>query len=574
MMFTEDSIHRHSCDDADVIQMAPCASSGNTPLFSACGSSVSISIDINAQLSFLSSACDTCELRMDNNTLRAEAGYWKAMHQKALERERILIEEKQTLAARVKQLEANLFGRKSENNSGNPNESLPDSTPKRKRGHQKGSPGHGRRNHDHLPAVDENYDLPEDEKCCPQCRLPFLPGFDTEDSEIVEVNVQAHVRRIHRQKYIRQCRCETGTAIITAPGPAKLIPRSVYGDSVLIEVLIDKFMLFRPTFRLIRSLELIGLDLPQGTITDALHRLPPLFEPVYQSIIQHNQNASHWHADETRWMVFSQVEGKIGYRWYLWVFQADDSAVFIVDESRSAKVPRNHLGMVEQGMLSVDRYAAYKLLAKDGKIILAFCWAHVRRDFITVARGWPHLEDWALDWLRDIGNLYHLNNLRLEAEPKSLEWQQTQDNLEQAMGQIDCKCREQLNQEKFHPACARVLKSLQNHWDGLTVFIQHSHVPMDNNSAERQLRGPVIGRKNFYGSGSGWSAGLAAMMFTLFQTLGIWDINPKTWLQHFFRACALNGSTPPDDLSDFLPWHMDDARKEVLKLPPSLHDTS
>ncbi len=144
-------------------------------------------------------------------------------------------------------------------------------------------------------------------------------------------------------------------------------------------------MFFRPTFRPIRSLELIGLDFPQGTITDGLQRLLPFFEPVYQAIIQHNQNASHWHADETRWMVFSYVEGKIGYRWYLWVFQEADSVVFIVDESRAAKVPRNHLGMVEQGTLSVDRYFAYRALAKDGKILLVFCWAHVRRDFITVA---------------------------------------------------------------------------------------------------------------------------------------------------------------------------------------------
>ena len=56
--------------------------------------------------------------------------------------------------------------------------------------------------------------------------------------------------------------------------------------------------------------------------------------------------------------------------------------------------------------------------------------------------------------------------------------------------------------ENTHYACKKVLDSLDNHWDGLTVFVDHPEIPMDNNKAERQVRGPVVGRKNYYGSGS------------------------------------------------------------------------
>ncbi len=45
---------------------------------------------------------------------------------------------------------------------------------------------------------------------------------------------------------------------------------------------------------------------------------------------------------------------------------------------------------------------------------------------------------------------------------------------------------------------------------------------MDNNNAERSIRSPVTGRKNFYGSGSLWASQLAAMMFSFFQTVGLW----------------------------------------------------
>jgi len=33
---------------------------------------------------------------------------------------------------------------------------------------------------------------------------------------------------------------------------------------------------------------------------------------------------------------------------------------------------------------------------------------------------------------------------------------------------------------------------------------------MDNNEAERRLRNPVVGRKNYYGNGSVWSGVLSA----------------------------------------------------------------
>ena len=65
------------------------------------------------------------------------------------------------------------------------------------------------------------------------------------------------------------------------------------------------------------------------------------------------------------------------------------------------------------------------------------------------------------------------------------------------------------------PAPRKVLESLGDHWTGLTVFVEHPEVPMDNNTAERSGRRRVVGRKNYDGSGSLWSGRLAAMMFSL-----------------------------------------------------------
>ena len=100
----------------------------------------------------------------------------------------------------------------------------------------------------------------------------------------------------------------------------------------------------------------------------------------------------------------------------------------------------------------------------------------------------------------------------------------------------------------MHPARRKVLESLRDHWTGLTVFVEHPEVPMDNNTAERSERGPVVGRKNYYGSGAVWSGRLAAMLFSLFQTLALWGFNPRLWLTAYLTACAEAGGQAPADV--------------------------
>jgi transposase len=119
----------------------------------------------------------------------------------------------------------------------------------------------------------------------------------------------------------------------------------------------------------------------------------------------------------------------------------------------------------------------------------------------------------------------------------------------------------------LHSAQKKVLNSLKTHWSGLTVFLDHPQTPMDNNKAENSLRNSATGRKNYYGSGAEWSAGLAAMLFSLLQTIRLWNINPRHWMQVYLTACAENGGQPPVDLTPFLPWAMDEARLTELKQP-------
>src|SRR6202162_3576432 len=108
-----------------------------------------------------------------------------------------------------------------------------------------------------------------------------------------------------------------------------------------------------------------------------------------------------------------------------------------------------------------------------------------------------------------------------------------------------------------HPSRLRrkVLGSLQTHWPGLTLFADHPQIPMDNNGAERAVRPGALGRKNYYGCASRWSAQLLAMMFSLLQTLVLHNLTPRTYLSAYLQACALNGSKAPEQLESWLPWN-------------------
>jgi transposase len=124
--------------------------------------------------------------------------------------------------------------------------------------------------------------------------------------------------------------------------------------------------------------------------------------------------------------------------------------------------------------------------------------------------------------------------------------------------------------------CRKALESLHEHWDGLTRFVGDSRIPMDNNASERRARGPAVARKNFYGSGSLWSGRLAAALFSIFATLSLWKLNPRRWLTWYFEHCAAAGGQVPEDIQRFLPWNLDNAKRNELGEPdhPEGDDTS
>ena len=135
-----------------------------------------------------------------------------------------------------------------------------------------------------------------------------------------------------------------------------------------------------------------SISLAPGTIADGLKRIEPLFTPIYEAIHARHLQSAYFHADETRWKVFVEKAGKTGHLWWLWLFAGEETVVYVLDPSRSHNVPQSHFGDAVQGVLMVDRYIAYKIMrqVKAGKLLLAFCWAHVAVTLCGSAKATPN----------------------------------------------------------------------------------------------------------------------------------------------------------------------------------------
>jgi transposase len=218
------------------------------------------------------------QLRRENAELRQQAGYWKGMHARAVQRAERLEAHLEQLRGENRKLHDQLFGRKSE---AAPSQDRSDrleagegpapTTPPR-RGQRKDRPGPTRRDYSHLPVVEDLRELPRQQQVCPRCGAALLPS-DTEDSEQVEIEVRAYRRRIRRRRYQRTCSCSNCPRTFTAAPAPKLIPKGVLGVSVWVEILLDKFASYRPTERLLAQWRLLGLDVAAGTVAGGLERL-------------------------------------------------------------------------------------------------------------------------------------------------------------------------------------------------------------------------------------------------------------------------------------------------------------
>ena len=169
-----------------------------------------------------------------------------------------------------------------------------------------------------------------------------------------------------------------------------------------------------------------GLAIAPGTIAGSVRRFLPLFAPLAEAILAHQNEMAVRHGDETGWRIQALSETGRSRRAWLWISVGKDAVYYLIDPSRSAEAAMKLFGSVKGTVFLVcDRCVAYTKMARelDGKVILCWCWIHQRRDFIECAAGQAKLRQWCEGWVERFASVCRLNKERLKHYDPDLECQ-------------------------------------------------------------------------------------------------------------------------------------------------------
>lgn len=441
----------------------------------------------------------------------------------------------------------------------------------------------GRRDYSHLPRFEVIWDFPGGGYCCPECGVPFTLLGSDHVSERLDWTVLVRVRADRRRRCRRACRCP-GPATVTAPGPPKAIGKGLFTNGFVAMLLTERFAAGRSMNSLVTGLSRHGAEISPATLAGTCAQAGALLAPLAGAIAERSRGSWHLHADETTWRVFAPREGTGPAKWWLWVFIGPDTVCFVMDPSRSGQVLARHAGIDEetgqltgdedggprQLVISSDFYKVYESAGKkaDGLVNL-FCWAHVRRHFVRAGDANPaQLKYWTDAWLGRIRDLYRAHDELMAAwqentAPAAREKEAAAARLEKAYGAwdeaitvIDQARKKQMAAPGLQEPAKKALATLDREWDGLRAHREYPMVSLDNNAAERQIRGPVVTRKNAGGSRNGDTAKNAAVIWTVTATAAMGGLNIVTYLTAYLDECGRGGGKPLTGpaLERFLPW--------------------
>ncbi len=277
-------------------------------------------------------------------------------------------------------------------------------------------------------------------------------------------------------------------------------------------------------------------------------------EPSWRALREYTLGADWVHCDETRWPM---LDGPGSCKWWTWCVASSDAAFYDIHRHRSAKAAAAVLNGFE-GVLITDGYDAYSSLTRAGPGIRhAHCWAHVRRKFLEAEASYPDL---AATPIRLIKQLFEVEG-KLPKLPRGAslaERQEIRDVRRRAREEWSRPVIDELRNWGYETlpgllpstGMEKAVTYMLELWPGLTVFLDDPRVPVDNNHAERELRGVVVGRKNHYGSKSKRGTVVAAVFYSLFESARLAGVNPETYvLEAARRAIRSPGAvTLPHDL--------------------------
>jgi transposase len=388
---------------------------------------------------------------------------------------------------------------------------------------------------------------------CSCCNEPMV------DSGLEEVTEQVHTipaKHVIIRKHRRKFRCKRGySGLVSAPLPPRIAPGTSLSDSFIMWTALSKFLYLTPSERCAKMVAQSGFDdfAPQLVLAGQ-HYCAEFLRPVYRRLKREVQKCVILFADET---THRMLEGDESDRtWYLWGFTADGSSYFEIHNTRSGEVAAKFLAESQCLFLMSDVYSGYiravreanEIRRKQGRpeITMLFCNSHSRRRFTEAAVSYPDEAQFFIDHYAQI--------YRLEAELKLLK-NPSDRRLKRAemrsffetMAAAALALRRTVSDKS---TLARAINYFLDNYKELTQFTSDPHLPIDNNISERQLRSPTVGRKIWLGTHSERGAETTEILFTIFQSCNLAQVNAPQYLSAIVQALLIGD--PPFTPREYL----------------------
>jgi transposase len=385
---------------------------------------------------------------------------------------------------------------------------------------------------------------------CGCCGDQMSDSGMTEDSEyLTVVPAQYYVVRQRRHKY----RCEKCHGDIkTAPAPARIKEGSSYSNEMIIDAALAKYCDLIPMERYAAIAARLGVKgLPPQSLIESSHYLSEYVRSAYEKLKEEVLRSIVLHADET---THRMLEGHQTSAWYLWGFSTKQTSYFECHDTRSGHVASELLLQSKCRFLVSDVFSGYNKSVNDvnkaraekleGLIEHAYCNAHARRKFKeasdvmkAVAEG---IEDpearvraeaeyrKALFFTKQYRKIYRLEGLAQKFPESNQKIRLRQRKYFEKMRD---QCMSDIAGYSSQSAIGKAMSYFLKNYHNFVRFIDNPEVPIDNNSAERVLRNPVVGRKTWYGTHSPRGAQTAAILFSLVESCKLCKVNPRQYFK-------------------------------------------
>ena len=357
-----------------------------------------------------------------------------------------------------------------------------------------------------------------------------LQPVGEEITEILEYQQgELYVKKYIRLEYIKPTADGTQAKRVIAALPNMPIAKSYVGASLLSQLMVSKYIDHLPIYRQLQMFTRQKIIIEDNTVNNwfkqGCNLIVPLFEAHERQVLQ----TKYLGVDETPLKVLDKTKKGTTHQGYYWVYYNTRSrqVLFKYQTGRAAEWPKETLKNY-QGYLQTDGYAAYNQFDEVEGIISLNCWAHARRKFID-AQNFDNAK--ASEVLTQIQLLYAAENHCVENNYTTDEIKNyRQQHAVPVLNALHQILQTQLNNSLPKSPLGMALQYTLGRWDKLNVYTQDGNLRIDNNLVENSIRPVAIGRKNYLFAGNHEAAVRSAMLYSLFATCKLHNVNPVEWL--------------------------------------------